>query len=219
MRTTALLPAAGTGQRLGQGPKALLTLNGRSLLGFVLDTLDRVVDDVILAAPPDYMEQFSAAFPDRTLVEGDQSRQATVFALLQAARTPFVLVHDAARPFLPRGVAQDVLAAGLRHGAATASLDVVDTLISRADGSAVTREELVAIQTPQAFSRELLLRAHEHAREYELEATDDAALVRLLGLDVKLVRGSRWLFKVTHEDDLDLARRLAPGWQEQQDAD
>lgn len=206
------------GQRLGQGPKALVTVNGRSLLGYVLDTLDRVVDEVILAVPPDHMEQFGAAFPERTLVEGGTSRQETVFSLLQAARTPFVLVHDAARPFLPRSVAHDVLAAGRRHGAATASLEVVDTLIRGADGTAVARDELVAIQTPQAFSRELLLRAHEHARQYELEATDDAALVRLLGLDVKLVRGSRWLFKVTHEDDLELARQLAPGWLEQQDA-
>lgn len=218
MKAAALLPAAGLGERLGQGPKALLELGDRSLLDHVLATLDRVVDQVILAVPAEHMETFQEAYPDRSMIEGGPTRQATVRALLLAVSSPFVLIHDAARPFLPRKVAMDVLDAGSRHGAATASLDVVDSLIKRSDGAAVTREELIAIQTPQAFSRELLLRAHDHALEHGIQATDDAGLVRQLGFNVQLVRGSRWLFKVTHEEDLELARQLAPGWTDRTDA-
>lgn len=218
MKSAALLPAAGYGQRLGQGPKALLQLAGHNLTSYALSTLKQLVDEVILAVPADQLEQFSLAFPTETLIEGGPSRQETVHALLQATSAPFVLVHDAARPFLSRQVAADVLSAGRRHGAASASLEVVDTLIRREDGSSLVREELAAVQTPQAFSRELLLRAHEHALEHGLAATDDAALVRELGLPVKLVRGSRWLFKVTDAEDLELARQLAPAWLERSDA-
>lgn len=218
MKSAALLPAAGSGQRLGQGPKALLQLAGRNLTSFALSTLKQLVDEVILAVPAGQLEEFSLAFPAETLIEGGPSRQATVHALLLATSAPFVLVHDAARPFLSRQVASDVLSAGRRHGAASASLEVVDTLIRREDGSSLIREELAAVQTPQAFSRELLLRAHEHALEHGLAATDDAALVRELGLPVKLVRGSRWLFKVTDAEDLELARQLAPAWLERSDA-
>lgn len=214
MKTAALLPAAGLGQRLGHGPKALLRLNGQSLAAYALEALRQVVDELVIAAPASHLDSFSTDFPDVRLIEGGASRQATVRALLNATSAQFVLVHDAARPFLSRKVAAEVLSAGQRHGAASAVLDVVDTLIRRADGSSVAREELAAVQTPQAFSRELLLRAHEHALEHGLEATDDASLVRQLGLPVRLVRGSRWLFKVTDSEDLELARQLAPAWQE-----
>lgn len=210
--TAALLPAAGLGLRLGAGPKALLRLNGRPMLEIVLDSLKDEVDEIIIGVPPAHSAKFRQLFPDHRLIEGGATRQATVQRLLQATSAEYVLIHDAARPFLPRAVTRRVMAAARQHGAASAALAVVDTLIERNSGRPVPREELAAVQTPQAFARSLLVRAHEAASEHGVEATDDAGLVRLLGEQVQLVEGSPWLSKVTFGADLLLAQLLERGF-------
>ncbi len=134
--------------------------------------------------------------------------------LVQAASAELVVVHDAARPFLPTEVATRVLQAAAENGAATASLPVADTLIERSSGRNVDREQLALIQTPQAFRRQLLLEAHDQATADRFFATDDAALVRRLGVPVQLVTGSPWLLKITHPEDLKLAEVMAAGWEE-----
>jgi 2-C-methyl-D-erythritol 4-phosphate cytidylyltransferase len=86
-------------------------------------------------------------------------------------------------------------------------------LIDHRDGTIVDRTPLRAVQTPQAFERCLLLAAHDAARQQGVDATDDAALVRRLGLPVALVAGGAHLLKVTTAADLRLAEALARGLQ------
>ncbi|HRN18134.1 MAG TPA: 2-C-methyl-D-erythritol 4-phosphate cytidylyltransferase, partial [Trueperaceae bacterium] len=81
-----------------------------------------------------------------------------------------------------------------------------------ADGTPLPREGLRVIQTPQGFARELLVRAHESAAAAGVEATDDAALVRRLGVGVELVEGSPLLHKLTTPDDLKLGLALLELW-------
>ncbi|MBZ9752570.1 2-C-methyl-D-erythritol 4-phosphate cytidylyltransferase [Deinococcus sp. HMF7604] len=221
MKVAALIPAAGSGTRLGLGPKALVKVGGRTLLARSAAALAPHVAEVLVALPPG--EELPADVPARAVV-GSATRQATVLALLRATDADTVLIHDAARPFLPPGVVLALLAAVQTTGAATAALPVADTLVQAAHpgaaapphwGTLTPREGLWAVQTPQAFRRLALLAAHEAALSDGYAATDDAGLLARLGQAVALVPGDARLFKVTTPGDLALAQALAPVWDAQ----
>ncbi len=207
-----LLPAAGSGERLGRGPKAWLEVGGRTLLDWALAAF-AWADERLVALPAGY----SLDHPGVRFLPGGRTRQESVYTLLLEARGEVVLVHDVARPFLAPAVAQRVLQAARRHGAAAPVVLVPDTLIQDVDGfygPPAPREAYRLVQTPQGFWRELLLEAHRKARQEGLEATDDAQLVLALGHPVALVEGDRRAFKITYPEDLLLAEGLARVWQE-----
>ncbi len=217
-RSAALVPAAGAGTRLGHGPKAFVRLGAATLLEHSVAALYGAVDEVIVAVPSGYEAEASEIVAGRALVvTGAETRQATVLSLLRATTADVVLVHDAARPFLPRAVVERVLAAVAATGAATAALPVADTIVDAADGTTLRREGLRAVQTPQGFGRELLLTAHEAANAAGVAATDDAALVRRMGVAVTLVEGSAFLHKVTTRDDLRLGLALLALWNDEEE--
>lgn len=206
----ALIPAAGRGERLGRGPKALVEVAGESLLQRALRAFAGQVDEIVVALSP---EMAGLPLPAGVrAVWGGATRQASVYELLRATEADIVLVHDAARPFLSRRVIADVVAAVQEAGAASVVTHVADTLIETAGGGVVDRQRLRAVQTPQGFRRRLVLEAHARALEKGYEATDDAGLVRALGHEVALVEGSSWLMKVTSPADLELAEALAAVW-------
>ncbi len=212
----ALVPAAGVGARLGLGPKAFVRVGGRPLLAWAVAALAPWVDQLIVAAPADALDEAHAiaraaagATPLR-LVAGGATRQATVQRLAHATDATFVLVHDAARPFLDAETVRACVASVRLHDACSVGRPVADTLVRTRDGAPVDRSVLTAVQTPQGFRRSLLLRAHAAAAEAVGEAaTDDAGLVRRLGVDVAWVEGGAHLFKVTGPDDLALAEAWA----------
>ncbi|WP_104989633.1 2-C-methyl-D-erythritol 4-phosphate cytidylyltransferase [Deinococcus sp. NW-56] len=211
-RTAALIPAAGSGTRLGRGPKAFVEVAGVSLLARSVAALAPWMDEVLVALPAGM--DLPPGLPARAVV-GGETRQESVARLLAATDADVVLVHDAARPFLPGTVVRALLEAVAETGSATVALPVADTLV-RGEGArwaeGVPREGLWAVQTPQAFRRELLLRAHAEARAQGVTATDDAGLVARLGLPVRLVPGDARLFKVTTPGDLALAEAVARVW-------
>ena len=224
----ALIPAAGSGTRLGLGPKAFVEVAGTSLLARSVTALAPHVDEVVVALPEGWT--LPAGVPARAIV-GGQTRQDSVRLLLEATGAEVVLVHDAARPFLPAEIVRAVLAAAREVGAATAALPVADTLVrampAQSDalqthtgqpdtgqiwGDLTPREGLWAVQTPQGFRREVLRDAHARAQADAHAATDDAGLVARLGGRVALVPGDARLFKVTTPGDLALATALAAVW-------
>lgn len=213
MKVAALIPAAGSGTRLGLGPKAFVEVAGLSLLARSVAALAPHVDEVVVALPEGWT--LPAAVPARAIV-GGQTRQDSVRLLLEATGAEAVLVHDAARPFLPAEVVRAVLAAAWEVGAATAALPVADTLVQAAPGQTwgdlTPREGLWAVQTPQGFRRRVLREAHACAQADAHAATDDAGLVARLGGRVALVPGDARLFKVTAPGDLALATALAAVW-------
>ncbi len=212
-RVAALIAAAGAGTRLGYGPKAFVRLGDATLLEHAVWAVRGAVDEVVVAVPVGAAaEARELVGGDAMVIEGAGSRQATVRLLVLATRADVVLVHDAARPFLPRATLERVLAAVGETGAATAALAVHDTIVNASDGTPLPRDGLRAIQTPQGFLRDLLLRAHETALAEGVEATDDASLVRRLGVSVTLVEGSPLLHKLTTPDDLKLGLALLELW-------
>ena len=228
-RTAVIVPAAGRGERLGPGgPKALRPLAGVPMLVHAVRALasSRAVHLVVVAAPPDAIDTFSTLlgehdFPaDVTVVAGGDTRQDSVaralITLPDDIRT--VLVHDAARPLVPEQVVTRVVAAiGEGHQAVVPALPVVDTIKEIDDAGTVVRTvdrtSLQAIQTPQAFRRDVLQRAHA---ESDLSVTDDAGLVEAIGIPVFVVPGHEEALKVTRPFDVViaeaiLARRRAAG--------
>lgn len=212
----ALVPAAGQGVRLGAGgPKALRELAGEPLLLHAVRGLRAApsVGPVVVAAPPDGVDEVRSLLADQDVhvVAGGAERQDSVRAALAALdpAVELVLVHDAARCLTPVPVVEAVVAC-LRAGASAVvpALPVADT-IKAVDGDQVQRTldrtTLRAVQTPQGFRRDVLERAHGSGLP---AATDDAALVELLGVAVTTVPGSEEAFKVTRPIDLLLAEAV-----------
>ena len=213
MKIAALIPAAGSGTRLGRGHKALVEVGGKSLLQRSVGAFAGYVDEVVVAVSSEMSEEVRAQLGDGIkLVQGGATRQVSVRNLLDATDADIVLIHDAARPFLSSQVIQEVVREVERVGAASVVRPVADTLIQAETGETVDRQTLRAVQTPQGFKRGVIAEAHERALRDHTQATDDAGLVRLTGHPVTLVEGSQWLMKVTTPADLEIAEALATVW-------
>lgn len=213
-RVAGLVPAAGSGERLGRGPKAFVELAGAPLLAWTVAALAPWVDELAVAvAEPDLpraralLEPWAAVL-DLRLIAGGATRQGTVRHLLEAVEAEVVVVHDAARPFLDAATVQSVIAAALEHGACSVGQPLADSLVRVADGGPVDRASLRAVQTPQAFRRGVLALAHAEAARSGTAATDDAGLVWRMGHAVAWVAGGGHLFKVTTASDLALAEAV-----------
>lgn len=147
------------------------------------------------------------------VVAGGKERQESVWLGLQALpeETEIVLVHDAVRPFLTVRLVELIVREAERSGAATCGLPVRET-VKRVRGDLVeetlSREGLWLVQTPQAFHRPLLVKAHAEARAQGYLGTDDAVLLERIGLPVRMVPGLRENIKITTREDLSLAQRL-----------
>jgi len=160
-----------------------------------------------------FMEFPSAVYsmhPFDKVVAGGKTRSASVrrgFEALGAADDDLVAVHDAARPLVSAAETGAVLAAAEACGAAIAAIPVVDTIKEIADGRIVgtlDRSRLAAAATPQAFRAAILRRVLEDGRE----ATDEAGLCEALGISVAVVPVSRYAFKITTPEDLELAEAV-----------
>ncbi|UXA09124.1 2-C-methyl-D-erythritol 4-phosphate cytidylyltransferase [Mycobacterium sp. SMC-2] len=213
----AVVPAAGSGERLGAGiPKAFCEVDGRTLLdrsvGGLLDS--GVVDHVVVAVPAARVDEAKRALDGRaTVVAGGPDRITSVSQALAAipGDPEFVLVHDAARALTPPALivrVVDALRAG--HNAVVPALPLHDT-IKAVDANGVVlgtpeRAGLRAVQTPQGFSRDLLLRAYQRAGTADF--TDDASLVEHVGGQVQVVDGDPLAFKITTQLDLLLAEAI-----------
>ncbi|MEX2503542.1 MAG: 2-C-methyl-D-erythritol 4-phosphate cytidylyltransferase [Egicoccus sp.] len=215
--------AAGRGERLGHGrPKALVDLAGRPLLHHALAGLAAAgLPPAVVVHTPDERAAFEAATADvevAALVPGGDSRTASVAAGLAAlGDVEVVLVHDAARALTPASVIRAVADAITDDVVAAApGLPVSDTL-KRVDGATVvatvSRDGLVAVQTPQGFTRQALLTAHAAGGD----ATDDLALVEQAITDGRLqgrvvvVAGHAAAMKITYEPDLLVAEAMLRG--------
>ena len=220
-RIVALIPAAGSGQRMGGAlPKPYLRLGTREILAQTLAVFEAysVIDAVWVIAAPEY-----CAFCQRAIIEpygfqkvkgvvaGGATRQASVWQGLQrvAAQADVVVVHDGVRPLLPERLLQDTLCAAVVHGAAIAAVPLKDTLKRVTETglveATIPRHRLWRVQTPQAFHSRLLHEAFLYAQRHGIEGTDEASLVEALGRRVQVVPGDENNVKITTPDDLRFA--------------
>jgi 2-C-methyl-D-erythritol 4-phosphate cytidylyltransferase len=222
--TAAIIPAAGLGLRLGgEAPKAFREVGGESLLVHAVRGL-RVAAAAdlacfVIAVPPGtedvvfkVLEPYVGA-ARLHCVSGGSERTDSVRAALELVPVDgidCILVHDAARPFVPAAVIERVVAAVRAGAPAVIPVVPVTDTIKRVDRAGKVldtpdRAALVAVQTPQGFEPSLLRRAH--ALE-AAGATDDAMLAERLGVTVQTVEGSEDAFKITRPRDLILAESI-----------
>ena len=216
----AILAAAGSGTRLGRGSKALVRLNGRTTLARALElflALDEV-GKIVVVGPPGRLEfaerEVEALHPRKPVIvkAGGESRQVSVRAGLAAlGDCDYVLVHDAARPLATATLVRRVLAAAVESGAAFPAIAPRDA-VKRVEGNrlveSLDRSRIVLAQTPQAFSHELLARAHREAADAGLMGDDDAQLVAATGHAVTVVEGEPGNIKLTTPEDFDVVEAL-----------
>lgn len=213
---SAIIPAAGSGDRLGQSiPKSLVVINGKTLIQRAVESILPHVDEVIIAAPKDFELEISGLFSDNKkikVISGGEVRSKSVAAALSQVNenADYILVHDAARCFATQAQTMRVIGALLAGDLAVVpGIEVVDTIkVIDANNFAEStpwRSTLRAVQTPQGFSAQILHRAHQSGSD----ATDDAALVEALGIPVRVVAGEVNAHKITTPADLEWAKRLA----------
>ncbi|HEY4733696.1 MAG TPA: 2-C-methyl-D-erythritol 4-phosphate cytidylyltransferase [Gemmatimonadaceae bacterium] len=218
-----IIVAAGSGTRT-ESPelKQFRWVAGKPMLLHSIQTFQAMSDVAMVVCvlpreyvgdPPPWIFQSDS---DRLLLSvGGRHRGESVANGLEDLPTEceIVVVHDAARPLVSAETIRRVIDEARKGNGAVAALPVADTL-KRADSSGkvietVDRFGIWRAQTPQAFPREIIVRAHREAREADRVATDDAALCEGIGLPVILVRGSERAVKITEETDFALAEALS----------
>lgn len=213
MTIAALIVAAGRGIRAGGStPKQFAPLAGRPMLAHSHATLAAhpAIDRVLTVIGEGQQVALAAALGDVPHVLGGAERRDSVRAGLEtlaAQGVTRVLIHDAARPFLPAIVIDALIEALDQAPGAVPVLPIADTIARGTDtlGDNVPRTGLNRVQTPQAFHLDAILAAHRDWPADE-EATDDAQILRRAGHRVALVPGDAMLDKITHPADFAAAQ-------------
>jgi 2-C-methyl-D-erythritol 4-phosphate cytidylyltransferase len=218
--TTAIIVAAGKSERMGTGmDKAFLSLGSKPILAWSLiafqtcidiDSIILVVrkDQVLAAKSVIHMFGISKSF---AIVAGGGKRQDSVMAGMAAMdpETKMVVVHDGARPCVTPELISETVKYAKRNGCGIAASRIWDTVKYVERGNTVDhtldRTKLWAVQTPQAFTADLLKRAYKAVVEKKATVTDEAGAVELLGETVRLVEWTRPNIKITTVEDMPLA--------------
>jgi 2-C-methyl-D-erythritol 4-phosphate cytidylyltransferase len=203
-----IVVAAGQGRRFGQ-PKQFAVLGGRPVIEWSLEASRSVARGVVAVVPESFLKSPGIGTGADRVIAGGPTRASSVRRGLAAVpdNADVLVVHDAARPLASRELFCAVVEAVVAGAdGAVPGLAVADTIKRVHSGRVVEtldRNELVAVQTPQAFRAEALRRAHARAPE----ATDDASLLEALGLNVVVVPGEYHNLKLTSPEDLATAEK------------
>jgi 2-C-methyl-D-erythritol 4-phosphate cytidylyltransferase len=218
---SVILPAAGRSTRFGdpKQKKVFAELDGRAVWLRAVEPFinrDDVAQTIVVIAPEDrelFERRFrpSVVFMNIRVIEGGAERSDSVARALEAVDPgcEFIAIHDAARPCLTGEQVDAVFAAARTHGAALLAIPVADT-VKRVgpDGftsETIPRDGLYLAQTPQAFRRDVLLRAYANRARLGKGVTDDTRLVEAIGHSCAVVAGSPLNLKITTTADLRLA--------------
>ena len=219
MNVAAIVPAAGAGKRLGsKTPKAFVRVGGVPLLTLTLKCLRTAYPfkEIIVAARPANIKKYRSllmahGLKEAKVVGGGVTRAASVFNAMSAVSkdSEWVLVHDAARPFVDKRLVARLLMEAKKTGAALCALPATGT-VKRVDTKkrvlgTEDRKTLYLAQTPQIFRKKLLLDRYLRLGKKAFTATDEAALFDHTQTRVQIVSGDERNIKITTPGDLELA--------------
>jgi len=217
-KTTAIIVAAGRGERMGGVGKMFAPLAGKPVLAWAVDTFQKctLIDQIVVVLAENDLERGKELAGEQgwskvtDICPGGEERQESVSAGLNKLKDcHWVVIHDGARPLVTEDLIKNGLEAAKDCGAAVAAVPVTDTIKLADDNDFVMgtppRKSLWAVQTPQVFRFDIINEAH---RRTQGMATDDASLVERLGYRVKLFMGSYDNIKITIPSDLALAEIL-----------
>lgn len=223
-RVAAIIPAAGSGRRMGRStPKQFLLLDDIPVLVYTLKVFESspLIDEICLVVPPgmedrcriELLEAYGLKKVGR-VISGGETRQASVYQGLLKIPSGMdrVVVHDGVRPFLSEALLRRVLEAATEEVGAIAAMPLKETPKQvREDGTVLStpdRARLYLAQTPQVFPRKVLMEAYQKAYADGVVSTDDSALVERLGFPVRIVAGAWDNIKITTAEDLHLAGKI-----------
>lgn len=211
MKFTAIITAGGTSSRFGNTNKLLEKIHGKEIIKYTVEAfITAGIKEIIICANQSIMGilvQMFEGFTQVKIVEGGNTRQASVFNGIKAANADYVLIHDGARPMVTQEIINKTISAVREKKAVVVMTKTVDT-IKEVDETGkiirtIDRSKLYNTQTPQAFEYSLIKSAHEKLKGQNF--TDDAGMVEFLGGDVYIVDGDYRNIKVTTKSDLTLA--------------
>ena len=209
----AIILAAGNSSRFNsQTPKQFLQLNGRLLLDYPIQTFSKCdeVDQIIIVVAEGKVNAIQEAYPHHHVVPGGKSRRESSFNGLTAcpSETEKVLIHDVARALVDKATILRCIDGLKKAEAVSTAVHAKDTVIETNGENIVQmpdRNRMFLEQTPQGFKYHTILNAHQNIK---LDVTDDFRLVKEMGIECKLVEGSEQNFKITTQQDFQLAEIL-----------
>jgi 2-C-methyl-D-erythritol 4-phosphate cytidylyltransferase/2-C-methyl-D-erythritol 2,4-cyclodiphosphate synthase len=223
LTVAAVIAAGGTGTRMNSSvPKQFIEISGKPILIHTIESLSSIKEltQIVIALPPEHIPDAEAILRKQQMqieircVPGGPNRQESVRQGVAHTQqnADVIMVHDAVRPLCERDVMVRVLESAWKKGAAVPGLPATETIqrVSRRGRvlSTPPREELYAIQTPQAFRAGILKSALERAHDAGFLGTDESSVVRWAGHPVVVVPGSPNNIKITRPLDLDIAGLL-----------
>jgi len=222
-KMAVIIAAAGTGSRMNADlPKQYLKIGRKPMLIKTAGVFNEndYIDYIIVVTNSDYQKECQKLLQDNNInaavVTGGEKRQDSVYEGLKKLPqdTDYVLIHDAARPFVTQKLIQETILAVKEKQAVVCAVPVKDTIRMKTgkEKSVTTDRNLMyAVQTPQAFEKELIIQAYEQAYKEGFYGTDDSALAERAGHTVHIIDGSYDNIKITTRGDMPVNREMRVG--------
>ena len=201
----AIIPAAGSSQRMGGGNKLVMELHGQPILCRTLQVFEacQAIDGIVLVCRKQDQANYASLCADwnisklHKIVEGGPTREHSVLNGILACEKDigYVAIHDAARPLITEEIIAEAVEAAMRDSAAAPGVACKDSI-------QVARESVIAVQTPQCFDIDLICAALTKALESGESLTDDCGAVTALGQPITITRGSYENIKITTLEDV-----------------
>jgi|LGOV01.1.fsa_nt_gb 2-C-methyl-D-erythritol 4-phosphate cytidylyltransferase len=212
---TVIILAAGNSTRMGNNiSKQFLKLMGKEVISYTIETFEKndLIDEIILVIKENDISRFELLikkynFKKIKLVIGGNNRQESACIGLKniSKNAKKILIHDGARPFIKKENINNIINLLNKEKAVVLAVKTKDT-IKMIDNDYIkktlNRSELINVQTPQGFTREVIFEAYKYANENNLTATDDSQLVEALGIKIKVLYGNYENIKITTIEDI-----------------
>lgn len=219
-KVIAIILAAGMGSRMGLGYNKIFFNFAKPLICYTIEAFENNsnIDEIIIVSAKNEQKMFVNILNKKKykkiskIVEGGETRQDSSRIGVENSDSDFVIVHDGARPFITQEIISDSIQNAKEFGSAIVAVPCKDTVKLAKENEiikkTVDRSKLWMAQTPQTFQSDIILKAHQDAKENNFIGTDEASLIERVGGEVKLVMGSYDNIKVTTEEDLLLAQLI-----------
>lgn len=216
---SAIILAGGAGKRMNKPiPKQFLALAGKPVIMHTLERLDRIdaVNEIVIVCHHDYKDFLTNCIEsymlkkNYILVDGGETRQDSVYNGLNATRNDVILIHEAARPFVKESEFMELIVdpeEAVIYGYS------IPFTVSKRDGEYIgglyERDQLVNIQLPQKFNRQVLMDVHQKARSEGKTFTEDSSMVyEYSDTKIKIMTGTAYNIKITEPSDLTMGEQI-----------
>ena len=210
---TAIILAAGISKRFGgETPKQFLKINGKEIIDYSIETFksSQLINSIIIVVSKEFIPKIITQYPDLKIIEGGKTRKESTYFGLCAChkKTKFVLIHDAARIFINPSLIKDCFTSLSKFDAVTTASKITDTIAKFNNNVIISmrnRDELISIQTPQAFHYKKLINSH---KKFIGDSTDDIRIMLKNGYKCNFIIGHKNNIKITTKEDYILSSKI-----------